>query len=94
MSGGGLASPFGEGGSRRLGDLETSPETARNMPTKAAQLAEMRELNQRRARLIRNLGRVYEHGRRTTTIRLDALPLLEEEQNARQDVLLRLGLAP
>jgi DNA-binding cell septation regulator SpoVG len=34
------------------------------MPTKAAQLAELRELNQRRARLIRNLRRVYVYGPR------------------------------
>jgi hypothetical protein len=48
---GGPAPPFGEGSSGRLGERETR--------TQAAALAELRDLNQRRARLIRNLSRVY-----------------------------------
>lgn len=65
MSRGYPASPFGEGGSRRLGDPETPPDAARNTPTKPAQLAALRELNQRPVRLIGNL-RVYGHGPRAT----------------------------
>jgi hypothetical protein len=56
---GGPAPPFGEGSSGRLGERETSPDTARDTRTQAAALAELRDLNQRRARLIRNLSRVY-----------------------------------
>lgn len=42
MSGVYPASPFGEGGSRRWGDLDTSPDTVRNTQTQAAELAELR----------------------------------------------------
>jgi hypothetical protein len=67
-----------------LGERETSPNTGRDTRTQAAALTELRKLNQRRARVIRNLSRVYSLERRpiaelviNLAARVRALSLLE-----------------
>jgi hypothetical protein len=68
-------------------DLDAEIFTA-SAATVRPDVAELRELNRRRARLIRNLRRVYRHGSRATgelaielATRVDALSVLEEVSN-------------